>query len=102
MSRVNESMGGQGAEAAGTGQSLRDSAARAGQQLRDVGDQLREAAHEQYDKLRRHASEYYEEGRRQLDHGTDQLEQYIQERPIKSVLIAAGIGVLLGILWKRS
>ena len=31
-----------------------------------------------------------------------ELEEYVREQPIKSLLMAAGVGVLLGILWKRS
>jgi ElaB/YqjD/DUF883 family membrane-anchored ribosome-binding protein len=30
------------------------------------------------------------------------LEQYVQEKPIQALLMAAGVGLLLGILWKRS
>jgi ElaB/YqjD/DUF883 family membrane-anchored ribosome-binding protein len=29
------------------------------------------------------------------------LEQYVQEKPIQALLMAAGVGLLLGILWKR-
>ena len=36
-----------------------------------------------------------------IDHGA-WLEEYVQEKPIQSLLIAAGVGLLLGILWKRS
>ena len=30
------------------------------------------------------------------------LESYVQDQPIKSLLIAAGVGALLGFLWRRS
>jgi ElaB/YqjD/DUF883 family membrane-anchored ribosome-binding protein len=30
------------------------------------------------------------------------LEDYVREKPLRSLLIAAGVGMLLGILWKRS
>ena len=29
------------------------------------------------------------------------FEQYIRERPLKSILIAAGVGMLLGRFWRR-
>ena len=32
----------------------------------------------------------------------NQLEDYVREQPLKAVLMAAGVGVLLGIIWKRS
>ena len=33
---------------------------------------------------------------------TETLEEYVQEKPIQALLIAAGVGMLLGLLWKRS
>ena len=32
----------------------------------------------------------------------ESLENYVHEKPLQAVLIAAGVGVLLGLLWKRS
>jgi ElaB/YqjD/DUF883 family membrane-anchored ribosome-binding protein len=29
------------------------------------------------------------------------LEAYVQEKPIQALLMAAGAGLLLGMLWKR-
>ena len=34
--------------------------------------------------------------------GKGQVEEYVREQPIKALAIAAGVGVVLGILWKRS
>jgi ElaB/YqjD/DUF883 family membrane-anchored ribosome-binding protein len=56
---------------------------------------------EQYGHLRDQASEYYERGRDMAQQWEQNLEGYIQEQPIKSILIAAGVGLLLGVLLKR-
>ena len=96
MSRMNE-----GGSEAGAGQ-LRDSAAQVTQNLRDMGGQVRDAATEKYEQLRDQASDYYEQGRQRAQEWEQGLEQYVQEKPIQSLLIAAGVGVLLGLLWKRS
>ena len=96
MSRMNEPTG-----AAGAGD-LRDTAAQVGQNIRDLGSQVRDAASEQYDQVRRQAQEYYEQGRERARELEQNLESYVQEKPIQSLLIAAGVGMLLGILWKRS
>jgi ElaB/YqjD/DUF883 family membrane-anchored ribosome-binding protein len=32
----------------------------------------------------------------------ENLESYVREQPVKAVLIAAGIGLLVGFLWRRS
>jgi ElaB/YqjD/DUF883 family membrane-anchored ribosome-binding protein len=102
MSRMNESMGGgeQGNAGAGTGQ-LRDTAQQVGQNLRDLGSQARDTAREQYDHLRDQAQEYYQHGREMVNEYQESLEQYVQEQPVKALLMAAGVGMLLGILWRR-
>ena len=99
MSRMSNDQANQGESATAN---LRDTASQVGQQLRDVGSQVKDAAREQYNNLRDQASGYYDQGRQMVEQYTDSLEQYVQEQPIKSILIAAGVGVLLGILWKRS
>jgi ElaB/YqjD/DUF883 family membrane-anchored ribosome-binding protein len=52
--------------------------------------------------LRDQAADYYEQGREKAHEWQHGVEQYVQEQPIKALLIAAGVGMLLGILWKRS
>ena len=96
MSRMN-----QGNETGTTGQ-IKDSAQQVQQGLRDMGSQVRDVATEQYQNLRNQASEYYEQGRQRAQEWEQSLEDYVQEKPIQSLLIAAGVGMLLGILWKRS
>ena len=97
MSRMNEPTGQGGA----TGD-IRETASQVGQNIRDLGSQMRDAASQQYDQVRQQAQEYYEQGRERAREIEQSLEQYVQEKPIQSLLIAAGVGMLLGILWKRS
>ena len=41
--------------------------------------------------------------RAQLAHEWEEgIESYVREKPLQAVLIAAGVGLLLGALWKRS
>jgi len=91
--------GNQGASGAGQ---LKDTAQQVQQNIRDMGGQVRDMASEQYQNLRDQASEYYEQGRQRAQEWEQGLESYVQEKPIQSLLIAAGVGMLLGILWKRS
>jgi len=95
MSRKNE---GQGSEAT---QTLRETAGHVTQSLRDAGSHVRDAAHEKIGQIRDRANEYYEQGKQRAREWEQNLESYVQEKPIQSLLIAAGVGVLLGILWKR-
>jgi ElaB/YqjD/DUF883 family membrane-anchored ribosome-binding protein len=96
MSRQGEGQEGQGT----TGQ-LRDKAQQVGEGLREMGGQVRDAAREQYDRLRDSANEYYEQGRQTAREWQENVETYVQEQPVKSLLIAAGVGVLIGLLMKR-
>src|SRR5438045_231972 len=104
MSRMNDpaSQGNMGGGGGGTTDQLRDKAAEVGQNLRDLGGQARDAANEKYNQLRDQASQYYTQGREAAQEWEQNLEGYIQEQPMKAVLIAAGVGLLLGLLWKRS
>jgi ElaB/YqjD/DUF883 family membrane-anchored ribosome-binding protein len=71
-------------------------------QVSEVAGQVRDAAREKFEHLRDGAADYYEQGREKAQEWQHGVEQYVQEQPIKALLIAAGVGVLLGILWKRS
>lgn len=46
-------------------------------------------------------SEYYEEGMKKAKHLEGKLETEIRENPIRSMMIAAGIGLVLGAIWRR-
>ena len=67
-----------------------------------LGSQLRDTATQQYGQLRDQATQYYEQGRQRATEMEQSLEQYVHDKPIQSLLIAAGVGMLLGMLWKRS
>ena len=81
---------------------LREAASQVGQNLRDLGGQVRDTATQQYEQLRQQAGDYYEQGRQRAMEMEQSLEQYVQEKPIQALLIAAGVGMLLGMIWKRS
>ena len=100
MSRMNEPGGQEQAQGQGGGQ-LGESAAQVQQNLREMGTQVRDAATEKYNELRDQAQQYYEQGRARAEEWEQSLESYVHEKPIQSLLIAAGVGMLLGILWKR-
>src|SRR5688500_12200624 len=84
------------------GASLTEKATQVGQNLREMGTQARDVATQKYDELRHQAQDYYQQGREKATEWEQGLEQYIHEKPLQAVLIAAGVGVVLGLLWKRS
>jgi ElaB/YqjD/DUF883 family membrane-anchored ribosome-binding protein len=93
---ANQGQGDQGAQALG------QKATEVGQNIREMGGQVREAATEKYEQLREQATTYYDQGRQRATEWEQGLESYVQEKPLQAVLMAAGVGVLLGLLWKRS
>jgi ElaB/YqjD/DUF883 family membrane-anchored ribosome-binding protein len=100
MSRIGDSSS---ASETGKGQGgkVTEAASNVGQNLRDLGGQVRDVATQKYEQLRESASDYYQQGRERAQEWEQNIEDYVREKPLQSVLIAAGVGVLLGLLWKR-
>jgi ElaB/YqjD/DUF883 family membrane-anchored ribosome-binding protein len=71
------------------------------QNLRELGGMARDIAEEKVDQLRTSATEAYQGGRNSMQRGGHYVEQFIREQPFKSILVAAGVGMLLGGLWMR-
>src|SRR5580704_11502797 len=100
MSRMNTP--GQGGDGGHAGENLREKASEVKQNLRDIGGQVRDAANEKYEQVREQAGDFYRHGRETAQEWEHSLESFVQEKPLQAVLIAAGVGMLLGLLWKRS
>jgi len=47
------------------------------------------------------AAEYYQQGRERVLAWQQQLEHQVQEKPLQSLLVAAGLGLLFGLLRRR-
>jgi ElaB/YqjD/DUF883 family membrane-anchored ribosome-binding protein len=106
MSRLDNpsNQGGQGAM-----DQMKNKAQEAKDKLREMGsnaseqvNQIKDQANEYYQQGREKAQEYYEQGRQKAVELEQNLEEYVRDQPLKSVMIAAGVGLLLGILWRRS
>jgi ElaB/YqjD/DUF883 family membrane-anchored ribosome-binding protein len=69
--------------------------------LGKLGRLAKDAAREKLGDARETATEYYQHGRRRAGEVEAQLVDYVRTKPLKSVLIAAGIGALIGILASR-
>jgi ElaB/YqjD/DUF883 family membrane-anchored ribosome-binding protein len=82
-----------------------DAAQKAATQFRDRATQraaeYRDVAAGQAEEACETAGEYYSAGREQVLDFEQTLEQRIREKPLQSVLIAAGVGILIGVLWTR-
>ena len=97
MSRMNEGS---------TATQLKDKASEMTSNIKDKASEItgniKDAATEQLHHARETASEYYDQGRAKAQEWERSLEEYVPEQPMKALMIAAGVGIVLGILWKRS
>jgi ElaB/YqjD/DUF883 family membrane-anchored ribosome-binding protein len=80
---------------------LREKAEQVGQSIRDMAEAARDTGREQIDRAKERAVEYYEEGREHVRLWGENVEAYVQEQPLRALLIAAGVGLLLGVMWRR-
>jgi ElaB/YqjD/DUF883 family membrane-anchored ribosome-binding protein len=71
------------------------------QDILGMGAVARDVAHEKLEEFQGNASAVYEQGQDQVRQATRTLEQFIAEKPLTSVLIAAGVGLFLGRFWMR-
>lgn len=81
-------------------------------EVRELGRVTRDAAQEKLDGARQAAEEVYQQGRKKaedlLDQSKrkagdveDQVVDYIREKPLKALAIAAGVGLVLGVFFSK-
>ncbi|TDI42627.1 MAG: DUF883 domain-containing protein [Acidobacteria bacterium] len=77
--------------------------------IRELGNMAREVAQEKLDDARQaaadavetgrqRATELYGQGREKAEELEEQVVDYVRKKPIKSMLIAGGVGLLLGMV----
>jgi ElaB/YqjD/DUF883 family membrane-anchored ribosome-binding protein len=103
MAHTSQSHGhSQGSDGHGSAaEELKNKAADVVEDVRAMGGQVGKAAREQYENLRSKASDYVDQGREKAEEWEDSVESYIKAKPVQALLMAAGVGVILGLLWRR-
>lgn len=69
--------------------------------VQEAGAQVREKAQELRSQVQEVAAEYYAQGRERALEVEQTLEARIREKPLQSLLIAGGVGLLIGLLCRR-
>ena len=84
-------------QAAGTQvkETAQDMGAYVKETAQDMGTQAKET-------MQAAGTQVYEQGRESLQDLNRTLEGQIRQRPLQALLVAGGIGALLGFLWQRS
>jgi ElaB/YqjD/DUF883 family membrane-anchored ribosome-binding protein len=67
----------------------------------ETGKERRDQAQELVAQGKEVAAEYYEEGRNQVLAWQQHLEYQVREKPLQSLFVAAGVGLLFGLLRRR-
>jgi ElaB/YqjD/DUF883 family membrane-anchored ribosome-binding protein len=80
---------------------LKDKASEMASNIRDTASQLRDQATEQFQSARDSATEYYQAGREKASQWEEEVEAFVRDQPLKALAIAAGVGLVLGVIWKR-
>ena len=70
-------------------------------QVRDTAQEVSAQVSDTARQVSETASAYYAQGREKIGEVEHYLEDNIRTKPLQSVLLAAGVGLLLGLLWKR-
>jgi ElaB/YqjD/DUF883 family membrane-anchored ribosome-binding protein len=83
------------------GDQLGQQAKEVAEDLQKMGETVRDAAQEKLGQVGERASEYCEQGRDKVHGVACACEQFVRQRPLASLLLAAGVGLLFGRLWKR-
>ncbi len=72
-----------------------------GHDVKDIGRIGGELATDAAHITEEHISEYYKEGVKKAKGLAGNLETEIKKNPIRALMIASGVGLLLGVLWHR-
>jgi ElaB/YqjD/DUF883 family membrane-anchored ribosome-binding protein len=79
----------------------REKVAEIGSGIADMSHRVMDTVQEKVHDLRDLASDMYAASKEKLSELEESFVEKVRTAPVKSVLIAAGVGVLLGFLWRR-
>ena len=97
FSEVADSLG-KGAGSAS--EKVKEKAGQATSKVKEKAGQVSTVAKERYGVAAERARLGYDKARKDLDNLTQDVNEYVRDNPGKAVLIAAGIGFLIGLLFR--
>jgi ElaB/YqjD/DUF883 family membrane-anchored ribosome-binding protein len=67
----------------------------------EVGSQLKEGAQEAMRQTETSASQLSAQGREAVNQLEKTLEDYVRAKPLQSLMMAAGVGMIVALLWRK-
>ncbi|HUY35478.1 MAG TPA: hypothetical protein VMV69_22235 [Pirellulales bacterium] len=83
------------------GDEIRESAHEASDRVKQLGAAIVQEAQDKVDAVRERAADYLEQGTETVCRVGRSLDERVRAQPVKALLIAAGVGALLGVVWAR-
>lgn len=81
---------------------LRDKMSETRENIVDMSHLAKEAVQDQLHDLKDRAADQYERGKEKVHEWEEGLARTVRSAPMKSLLVAAGVGLIFGFLWRRS
>jgi ElaB/YqjD/DUF883 family membrane-anchored ribosome-binding protein len=83
------------------GERLRDNVREVGGHVRDQVRDKVDHVREKVEHLREGAGEYIQSGKAKARELENDVENFVREKPLHALLLAAAIGLLIGLIWRR-
>lgn len=80
---------------------FREKGAELKQNLQEIGSLAWKIVREKLQQLRQSETQHDSSGRESAERVDDGLTSRIRQKPLQSMLVAAGLGLVVGILWRR-
>ena len=84
-----------------TRQNLTDAGGKVARDVQELGSLAADSVADTVGKLKEQGRELLSQGKESAKKAEAQLERFIGDHPIKSILIAVGVGALLGFTFRR-
>ena len=81
---------------------LRDKLSETRENIVDMGHIAKEAVQDKFQDLKGRAGDQYERGKEKMHEWEDSLLRTVRSSPMKSLLVAAGVGLAFGFFCRRS
>lgn len=81
---------------------LRDKVTETRENIADMGHLAKTAVQDKLHDLKERAAETFEAGKEKMHAMEEAFGKRVSESPMKAVLVAAGVGLVLGWLWRRA